>query len=390
MKGSQAVYLVARREFWERVREKSFLIGMGVTMAVILAVILVPPLIFGEDGPRTVGLVGESSAPYADALVAIGPQVDLEIETTTLASADAARVAVEEGEVEAAVVDGEALLTEAGPGDELTGAVQAVAQQIQAVDRLAEAGVPADEAVSLLTPTPLEIRSPTGADADADDPAAGVSFLVSLVLYGQLLTVGSLVATGVVEEKATRVVEILLATIRPGHLLAGKIIGIGLVGLTQLVLMAAAGLAAVLVTGLVEIPDGAYTAIGLGFLWFLLGFAFFSCAYASLASLVSRQEEVQNTTMPVTLLVIGGFFVSFAAAEDPGSTIVRVASFFPPFAPLVMPARGGAVALPEAALAIAVSLAASALLVVIAGKIYAGAVLRTGSKVKLRQALRGS
>lgn len=389
MSGFGAVYLVARREVVERVRERSYWISSLVTVAVILAVVIVPSLLgLGDDGERTVGLVGAPSEHYADALPVLGDGLDLTIETMSLDSAEAAATAVEEGDVDAAVVDGSRLLTTASPGDTLVAAVQEVARQLRVVGSLEEAGIPAEEAVTLLAPSPLEVSDPTG---EADDGGGfGFAFLVVLVLYGQILGFGYLVGSGVVEEKSTRVVELLLATIRPGHLLAGKVIGIGIVGLSQLVLMAGVGLGVATGTGVVDLPDGALTAIAQGVLWFLLGFTFYACAYAMLAALVSRQEDLQNVLTPVTMLVLGGFFLSFAALNDPSSTLARIGSFLPPFAPLVVPARGTAVPVGETVLAVVLALAASALLIVLAGRVYGNAVLRMGAKVKLTQALRAS
>jgi ABC-2 type transport system permease protein len=389
MSGFGAVYLVARREVVERVRERSYWISSLVTVAIILAVVIVPSLLgLGDDGERTVGLVGTASEPYAEALPVLGDGLDLTIDTVSLDSAGAAATAVEEGDVDAAVVDGRRLLTSASPGDTLVAAVQEVGQQLRVVQSLEEAGIPAEEAVTLLAPSPLEVSDPTGGDDDGG--GFGFAFLVVLVLYGQILGFGYLVGSGVVEEKSTRVVELLLATIRPGHLLAGKVIGIGIVGLSQLVLMAAVGLGVATGTGVVELPDGALTAIAQGVLWFLLGFTFYACAYAMLAALVSRQEDLQNVLTPVTMLVLGGFFLSFAALNDPGSTLARIGSFLPPFAPLVVPARGTAVPVGETVLAIGLALAASAVLIVLAGRVYSNAVLRMGAKVKLTQALRAS
>jgi ABC-2 type transport system permease protein len=129
VKGSQAIYLVARREYVERVREKSFLVGIAVTMVIILAIVLVPPLVFGDDDASVVGLVGEASRPYAEALATVAPELDLDVETVTLSSALEAEQALADGEVEAAVIDGETLLTSAGPADRLRTTLQAVAQQ---------------------------------------------------------------------------------------------------------------------------------------------------------------------------------------------------------------------------------------------------------------------
>jgi ABC-2 type transport system permease protein len=119
-----------------------------------------------------------------------------------------------------------------------------------------------------------------------------------MLLYGQIFGYGYWVASGVIEEKSSRVVEILLSTARAGDLLAGKIIGIGLLGFAQLTVTAIVVLGLALVTGVIDLPAGTLTAV-LGVLfWFLIGYSLYSCVFAVSGALVSRMEELQNTTAP--------------------------------------------------------------------------------------------
>jgi ABC-2 type transport system permease protein len=194
----------------------------------------------------------------------------------------------------------------------------------------------------------------------------------------------------VVEEKASRVVELLLATMRPWQLLAGKVIGLGLLGLAQIVVIAAVGVTGALAFDLVDIPgDLIGTAVGV-VAWFVLGYAFYASIFAVAASLVSRQEDLGTVVMPTTLVLVVAFVIGIQAAGDPGGTLAVVTSYIPGLSPLVMPVRqaAGDVALWETALAVVLMLVAIALIVRLGGRVYAGALLRTGGKTKLREALR--
>src|SRR4029453_17034523 len=166
---------------------------------------------------------------------------------------------------------------------------------------LLSAGVGPRVVQEVLQPVPLPLRTVAPrADHDRQNIARFGAFL----LYFQLITYGYWVASGVVEEKASRVVELLLAAIRPTHLLAGKGIGIGLLGLTQLAVLGLVGLVGSTATGVLEVRAGVLGTVGLVALWFLLGYAFYSCAFAVAGATVSRQEELQNTTTPLTLVMV--------------------------------------------------------------------------------------
>jgi ABC-2 type transport system permease protein len=176
---------------------------------------------------------------------------------------------------------------------------------------------------------------------------------------------------------------------RPWQLLAGKILGLGLLGLAQIVLIAAIGVGGAIAFDLVDIPGELVgTAVSV-VVWFVLGYAFYAAIFAVAASLVSRQEDLSTVVMPTTLVLIGAFVVGIQASADPGGALARITSYVPGLSPLVMPVRqaAGDVAAWEIALAVVLMLVAIALIVRLGGRIYAGALLRTGGKLKIREAL---
>jgi ABC-2 type transport system permease protein len=215
---------------------------------------------------------------------------------------------------------------------------------------------------------------------------------VGIVLYVALGLYGSFVSQGVVEEKATRIVEILIATMRPSELLAGKIIGIGVVGLLQLSAIAAATFVMVSLTSVVTIPSFDLSAI-LGYLlWFVLGFLLYATAYAAVAATVSRQEEVSGATAPITVFLIGSFLLAYTVIPNPASTLSTILSILPPFAPILMPVRmsSGDASAWQVGLALVLTVIAILGLTWIAGRIHSNSVLRLGARVRFRDALRGS
>ncbi len=202
------------------------------------------------------------------------------------------------------------------------------------------------------------------------------------MLYLALVLYGTYVAQGVVEEKSSRVVELLLCTVRPWQLMSGKLIGIGLFGLLQLGLLSGAIAAGASITGLLTVPALSSMLWMLG--WFLLGYFLFAGLLASAGARVSRQEELQSVINPALTILIVSFVLSvFLLGDDPESTLVTGLSLVPPFSPILMPAR---IALDVAPLwqigaSAAMTIVAITALVAIAGRVYVGAVLRTGSRV---------
>jgi ABC-2 type transport system permease protein len=398
MSGSMSTFdgirLTARREVVERTRrDRSFLISTLVTLAILCAIIFLPRL-FGSDNPKEfdVGLVGAASQPLGPALTAQGEAAGVRIHLRQPASAAEAEAAVRDGSLDLAVIDDRQLVAKAEIDEQLNLLVQGASRAARAQQTLQRAGVPPEEIQAALAPPPLPVRSLEPVDEDARSKRA-IATVAVFILYGQLIGYCFTVAMGVVEEKSTRVVEVLLAAVRPVQLLAGKIFGIGLVGLFQLAIIGVIGLALATASGAITLPPDAAPTIGSVLLWFLLGYAFYSSLFAVAGAIVSRQEELQNTATPLNLLMVASFFVAFSTSvSGADSTLAKVSTFLPPVAPLVMPMRiaGGDAAPWEIALSLAIMLVSIGVVVVLAARLYEGAILRTGARVKLRDAWRGA
>jgi ABC-2 type transport system permease protein len=390
LRGRQAVKLVARRELTQKVREKSFLVSTGVTMAIIVLVAVIPPL-FGAGGPArfTIAVTDTSSAPIATAAQQNANGFDAELTVRTLSPAKAS-AALDSGDVDA-VLSANGLRSKEDPDEKLTGMVDAAARQVHQADALRSAGLSGAELQRALTPPTVKVSTVKPVDPERKRKGA-FAFVAVLALYTQLLTFGYLLASGVVEEKSSRVVEVLLATIQPRDLLAGKIIGLGLLGFAQLAVMTTIGLIAATLSGALDVSGDVVGAAALAVGWFVLGYAFYAGLFACAGALVPRQEELQASMTPLTMLILISFFISFAVLDDPSGTLAHVTSFIPFSAPITMPPRialGEAPAF-EVVAALAVTLAGAIALVPIAARIYSGAILRTGSAVKLRDAWRST
>jgi ABC-2 type transport system permease protein len=378
------VRLVAGREVSARLRDKNFIISSIVIIVVLLGVLGLQVALNSGDDVTKVGVVGEQAALSA-ALETQATALGQTVEITAYDDEDRARAAVEDEDVDGAVVDGDPprLLVEDSPSGTLQALVQGAVSQLAIAQQLADAGV-----------TDLDVPEVT---VDAIDPSADVDgqrVVVAIVgvgmLYGLLILFGQFVAQGVVEEKASRVVELLLAAMKPWQLLAGKIVGLGLLGLAQIGLIAVVGVAGALAFDLVDIPGAVVgTAISV-VVWFVLGYALYAAIFATAASLVSRQEDLGTVIMPTTLVLVAAFVIGIQAASDPGGGLARITSYLPGLSPLVMPVRmaAGAAAWWEIVLAVVLELLAIVLVVRLGGRIYAGALLRTGGKTTMRAALR--
>ena len=384
LSAASTVRLVAAREIGARVRDKNFLISSAVILVLLLGTLGLQVALDSGSDPTRVGVIGDLGR-LAPALEAQGQALGVDVEVVEFDDEDAARAAIEADEIDGVLLgegDPELLVQQSASGS-LQAVVQGAVAQLSVAEQLAAAGV-----TSLDVPdVPVRALDP---GAEQDGQRVIVAIIGVGVLYGLLILFGQFVAQGVVEEKASRVVELLLATMRPWQLLAGKIVGLGLLGLAQIVVIAAVGVSGAIAFDLVDIPGELIgTAVSV-VLWFVLGYAFYAAIFAVAASLVSRQEDLAAVVMPTTLVLVVAFVVGIQASADPDGTLAAVTSYVPGLSPLVMPVRqaAGDVAVWEIALAVVLMLVAIALIVRVGGRIYAGALLRTGGRTKLREALR--
>lgn len=391
MKTLDGIRLTARREVVERTRDRSFLISTVVTLLILGAVIVIPKLFGSDSNTFDVGLVGSASQRLGPALTAQAAAADVKIRLPSPADAATAETEVRSGKLDAAIVDGRQVVVKAEANDRLSLIVQSASRTARAQEGLAAHGLSQSEIIAALAPAPLPVRSlePTDENSAAKKSIATIAVFL---LYGQIVGYCMGVASGVVEEKATRVVEVLLATVRPVQLLAGKVIGIGLVGLLQLLLIGSVGLVLAVALGTITLPAAALGTIGIVLLWFVLGYAFYASMFAVAGAVVSRQEELQNSTTPLTLVLVASFFVAITSAFGSTTPLAAVCTYLPPTAPLIVPLRiaAGDIAPWQVGVTLAIMLISTVLVVLLASRVYAGAILRTGTRVKLLDAWRSA
>ncbi|RBY77955.1 ABC transporter permease [Blastococcus sp. TF02-09] len=378
----ELVRLVAGREIATRIRDKGFIISSIVILLVIVGAVLVQVLTGSGEDQRRVGLVGGDAA-LVGALEAQGEALDVDVEVVEFDDAAAARTAVDEEDVDGALLAGDdELLVHESAGGTLEAIVQGAVGQLAVAEQLTDAGIGQLD-VPEVAVTALD------ADAAADQQQVVAAIFGVVILYSLLILFGQFIAQGVVEEKSSRVVELLLATMRPWQLLAGKILGLGLLALGQIVAIGVVAVGAALAFDVVDVPGDLISTVAIVIAWFVLGYAWYAAVFAVAASLVSRQEDLATVLMPTSMVLIVAFFIGIQAASDPGGLLARVTSYVPGLSPLVMPVRqaAGEVAAWEIALAVALMLVAIVLVVRVGGRVYSGALLRTGGKIKLREAL---
>jgi ABC-2 type transport system permease protein len=376
--GVRTVGLVAAREITERTHSRAFLIATAVIVALVVGGVVVPGI--ADDDPKLrAGLTGSTPQTLTRALAATTGAAETRLELRRYRTLAAGEVAVRDGKVDVLIVKGEGTVWESEPDPEHAAIVDSALQRVQILRRAADLGLSPADTARLLAPAQLQARSlePPDPDRDARDAIAAVGLIV---LLGVLLGYGSAVAEGVAQEKGGRIMEVLLSRVRPRDLLAGKVLGIGLIGLGQLLVLFDS----------VDAPDAVPAALASTVLWFVLGYAFWSVAFAAVGALVSRAEDVQSAYAPLSWILIVAYFAGFVASQSPDEWYTRVASLVPVTAPFVMPVRVAVGDVPgwEIVLAIAIMVGATYALVRLAGGVYAGALLRSGGRPRLRDVWR--
>ncbi|MCR6484480.1 ABC transporter permease [Amycolatopsis sp. OK19-0408] len=398
MSPAAAVGLVASREISTRVKSRAFRVATAIMLLLIVVGIVLIKLISGGGGAdSTVGYTS-ATAPFAAPLKAGGQAVDEKIDVTQVADEAAGRAKLEDGSIDALLTgDGKSVHVQVKKDldSKLANVLQLLARQAAI-----------DQQITGLGGNPAQFQAAVASAKFVEDPPLeqpydynGTQLVLGIVagilIYLSLMINGQTVAQGVVEEKTSRVVELLLSTIKPWQLMAGKVLGIGVVGLIQMVVIGVGGLIAVTATG--ALPDlslsSAIGAVVWLIVWYLLGFFMYSIVFAALGALVSRQEDVGGATMPALMFVIAGYVIGISVLpSNPGSTFVEVLSVIPVFSPTLMPIRlaMGGVPVWEAVLSVGLVVLMIPGLIWLAARIYRNAVMRSGAKVKLRDALRAA
>ena len=390
MNDTRQTWLVAQREIRERGRSRAFLASLLLMLVTVAAAIALPALLDeGSGTTKDVGVTGQTPTGFEVALKAQGDAVDTTLRTHEFTTVDEGEAAVRDGDVDVLVVDGRRLEWRKQVDEQLQAVVTGAIQLVAVRNRADAAGIDPTEFLAIVEPvtvTNVELGQVEGRSPD-DETAA---FLMTMVLFFAISTYGAMVLSGVVEEKSSRTVEVLLARMPARNLLAGKILGIGLLGLVQITATALVALLAASLTDSFDVPAVRGTVIAWAVVWFVIGYALYATVFGTLGSLASRTEDASSVTGPVSVVLVLAFMVSFAAIGSADTTWARLVSWFPLTAPLATPNRiaMGAATWWDPVLAGLLTLATIAALVVVGGRVYTRAILHTGATLSLSDAWR--
>ena len=389
------VGLVAAREVRERIRGKVFRVGTLLILAVVAAAIVIPVLNSGKSGPQRVGVVGALPASLRAALVASATSIGATVHLVPEANLEAAHGDLRSGRVDLAIVGSRELIVDKpiGSADTSTTAqlVLAVSRNLGLAEAVGSAGLSAAQVSELADAKALPVTSLQPGTAKG---ATQTTSTVGLILVFMMLTqYNTWILIGVMEEKSSRVVEVLLAAMRPVQLLAGKVLGIGLVAFAQAALIVAFALGLAEAVGSDLLRGTAPLVLVSTLVWLVLGYAFYCWVYAAAGSMAERQDQVQSLAVPLSLPIIFGYVMALIAASSGSpSAFFKVLAYLPPTAPFAMPVLVGlrAVSWWEFAASVAVSIVCTVGMARLASNVYRRAILRTGRRVQLREILNRS
>jgi ABC-2 type transport system permease protein len=310
----------------------------------------------------------------------------------SVADAEAAHADLRSGRVDLAIVEGRELVVNKpiGSTDISTTAqfIDAVSKNLGIVEAVEAAHLTAAQSSELAGARALPVHS---LQPGAVKGATHTTSLIGLVLIFVMLSqYNTWILIGVMEEKSSRVIEVLLAAVRPIQLLTGKVLGIGLVAFVQASAIVVFALVLAKSVGSDLLHGTAPVVLASTLVWLVLGYAFYCWVYAAAGSLAERQDQVQSLAFPLSLPIIFGYIMALTAAGSASpSSFFKVLAYLPPTAPFAMPVLVGLgkVTWWEFLASAVISIVCTVGVARLATGIYRRAILRTGGRVKLRDVL---
>ncbi len=381
--------LIALREVKVRTRGKIFLIGTLIMIVAVGAAIIIPVVNSSKPGVQKVGVVGSLSPELRKALLATSHTIHAPIRIVKESSINASDSDLRNGHIELAIVNSNHLYTDkkVQPGDSSMTALLArsVASVMTLQNAFQAAKITPAQAILLARSKPTPIESLTPSVTKGPERTAGIYGVILLFILLQQYSAWTLF--GVTEEKSSRVVEVLLSTVRPVQLLAGKVTGIGIVALAQAGMIVAFAIVLAKIVGSHLLAGTAPLEIVSTLVWLLLGYFFYAWLYAAAGSLVDRQDQLQSVTFPLSIPLVLGYIVSLLVAESGSpTTLFNILAYLPPTAPFAMPIMVslGRATWWEFSASILLNVIGIFLVANMATKVYQRAILRTGQRVRLR------
>lgn len=385
------VALVARREIRERVKTRAFRVATLLVLLVVAAAIIIPVLRKGHESTVRIGVVGTTNATLraaaAGAAKAAGAKVTIAPESNLAEAIDALRT----GGVDLVIDRGAHLYLKQALSTSSSGPIPTVAETMAGAlgleAALVRAGLPPATAAALARPISLPITGlKPAAPSHKKTTTLATAIYVLILMYILLTQYGTWILMGILEEKSSRVVEVLLSAVSPRRLLVGKVSGIGLVALAQAAVIVGFALILAAATGSSLIKGTAPSGVIVGLVWLLLGYAFYCWVYAAAGSMLERQDQLQAIALPLQLPILFGYIVALIAVQSATpSLLIKVLAYLPPTAPFGMTVlvADSAVAWWQVTIAALISIGATVLMARFAGSVFRRAILQPSRHIHL-------
>lgn len=381
------LYEVARREVSTRARTKAF---RAVTLFIVLAAVagpvvaaLWPSSDSGTGRDVTIAVVEGSAIDDLDSAIESLSGDRLDAEVIVADSLDTAEDLVADGGADVALLDESTLLWNQRNDIELDAILRGAIQQDHVAKTAQAQGIDPRELARLLTAPEVTERFVDESDT-TESVRDGVSFAGLFLAFLVPQVFGQLTLMSVVEEKSTRVIEVLLSHIRPRTLLAGKVLGVSLLAIAQLVLLAAGLLISLIVVQAIDVPPSVWRFVPILLISVIGALGIYNTLFALVGSLISRMEDASQVMMPVMIPLVGGYVVAQTSIlGNSDSLIHKVFTFFPLTAPMMLPVRVAqdAIAPWEIVVSLGLLVVSIVVLLRLAGRVYEFALLRTGSRI---------
>ncbi|WP_210364674.1 ABC transporter permease [Bacillus sp. REN3] len=394
-------FIILIHTYMSKLKTKSFLVTTILTAAIMLALTSMPNIIefFNKGEADRVAVIDETGQlyqPLMEQMKAVNKDVEFEkYKGTAKAAAKDVKDGKYEGVLElslngqnlpAASYKAMSIADSSIPAD-----LQAALQQIKTMMASTQIKIAPEQLEKLYEPVEFE-KAALAKDAKTEEElnqARGLVYVLLFAIYFAVLMYANMIAMEVATEKSSRVMEILISSVSPIKQMFAKILGVGLLSLTQLAVLLLVGYFSIQ-QNLESLDGDIFEFFGFGnipaatvvyaVIFFLLGYFLYATMAAFLGSLVSRIEDVQQMITPMTLLVVAGFLMAMFGLGQPEAPFITYMSFVPFFSPMLMFLRVGMITVPfwEISLSIAILVATIAFLAVFGARVYRGGVLMYG------------
>ena len=384
------VGLVAVREMRERFRGRIFRVGTVFILVVVAAAIIIPVLHNNsKQPPQKVGVVGAFPASLRATIESSAKVVSDALKFVAEPNAQHARADLRSGRIDLAIVNGSQLVVDRPLNSNNSSVdsqlVLTVAKNVGFTEAVQVAHLSRTQSETLAAAKALPV---TSLQPGKKSSFNGTSLIGVILIFVMLSQYNTWILIGVMEEKSSRVIEVLLSTVRPIQLLTGKVLGIGLVALAQASLIVAFALALSKAVGSNLTHGTAPLVLVSTLVWLVLGFAFYSWVYAAAGSMAERQDQVQSLALPLSLPMIFGYVMALTQVSSGSpSALLKVLAYLPPTAPFAMPVLVGfgAATWWQFLSSVLISAVCTVGIARAAATIYRRSILRTGGRVRVRE-----